>query len=75
MIGAKKRIQMQAEGDLATVHAGAQFNALAQHGKLKPLKSYLPQNIAKAGSEMLATLRQIQARGAKMNFRRYGDGD
>ena len=75
MAGAKKRIQLQADGDLATVHAGAQFAALAQHGKLKPLKSYLPQNVAKAGAEMLATLRQLQARGAKMNFRRSTDGD
>lgn len=75
MIGARKRIEMQAEGDLATVHAGAQFNALAQHGKLKPLKTYRAQQPSKAGAEMLATLRHIQARGAKMNIRRLGNGD
>jgi len=75
MAGARKRIELQAEGALATVHAAAQFNALASHGKLKPLKSYTAQRPSKAGAEMLATLRQLQSRGAKMNIRRVGDGD
>ena len=75
MNGARKRIEMQAEGDLATVHAAAQFNALASHGKLKPLKSYRAQQPSKAGAEMLATLRQVQSRVAKMNIRRVGNGD
>ena len=75
MSGARKRIEMDAEGALATVHAAAQFTALASHGKLKPLKSYTAQRPSKAGAEMLATLRQLQSRGAKMNIRRVGDGD
>lgn len=75
MAGARKRIELDAEGALATAHAGAQFTALASHGKLKPLKTYITQKPSRAGAEMLATLRQLQSRGVKMTIRRVGDGD
>lgn len=75
MDGARKRIELQAEGDLANAHAAAQFNALAAHGKLKPFKAYRAQQPSRAGAEMLATLRQIQSRGAKMKIRRVANGD
>ena len=53
-------------------HSGA-FGGAAQAGKLKPLKHYIssfkPRETQKP-SEMLAVLRELNASGAGMTFRR-----
>lgn len=43
MIGVRQRIKADAEGDLATAHAAATFNALATAGKLDRFEKYLRQ--------------------------------
>lgn len=43
MKGARKRIELDAEGALQMAHTQAGFSALAHHGKLEPLSKYRPK--------------------------------
>ena len=61
MAGARKRIELQAEGDLATAHAAAQFSALAAHGKLKPVKYYLTKPDPIRGLALIEHVKRLKS--------------
>lgn len=71
MQGVRKRLEREAELYISTAwHIGV-FAAAAQAGKIKPLRHYLRKpGVAQKPNEMIAALREFQARGAKMKITR-----
>ena len=69
MQGVRKRLERQADDQIALAWQTGVFAATAQAGKLKPLRHYLRKPAQKqSSSEMLSILREFQARGAGMKI-------
>jgi hypothetical protein len=69
MAGVRKRLEREADDQIALAWQTGVFAATAQAGKLKPLKHYLRKPGRKqSGEEMVAIMRQFQARGAAMKI-------
>jgi len=72
MEGAALAAKRQSERDVSLAWHTAAFTAAAKAGKLKKLDHYLKQprrRPAQTPSDMLAVMREFQARGAKMTFK------
>jgi hypothetical protein len=69
MKGVRKRMERESDAQITLAWQTGAFAASAQAGKLKPLRSYIrkPGPVQKP-SEMLAHLREFQARGAGMKI-------
>lgn len=73
MKAVRKRLEGEAEYRMAQAWTTAALSAVAQNGKLKPLKHYLAKQTKPQGPrEMLAALIAHQSNGAKMTIRKIG---
>ncbi len=71
MQGVRKRLESEARLRVRTAWETAVFVGAAWAGKLKPLSHYIATPARRqTGSEMLAILREFQAKGAKMKIKR-----
>lgn len=71
MEGVRKRLEREAEADVRLAWQVAAMSAAAQAGKLKPLRHYLAKQPGQqTPAQMLAALREFQARGARMKIER-----
>jgi hypothetical protein len=71
MEGAARAAKRKHEADIFAAYNAAAFNGAAHHGQLQKLKKFLPKGPPprrQSGSEMLAALREFQARGANMRI-------
>ena len=69
MTGVRKRLEREVENQIALAWQTGAFAATAQAGKLKPLRHYLRKPGQKQSpDEMMAVLREFQARGASMKI-------
>ena len=71
MKGVRQRIKSDAEGQLATLHAAATFNALAAHGKLEPFRTYIEP--VQSPAAMIAMLQTLGA-NSDMKIRKVEHG-
>lgn len=71
MQGVRARLELLAEEGTRQSWEAAAFSSLAAVGKLKALRYYLRQRRpGQTPKEMLAVMREFQARGARMTIRR-----
>jgi len=65
MDGVRRRLEREQEAQVSHAWTTA---ALTRVKDLKPLKHYLRRQVKQSPSEMLAVMREFQARGANMTF-------
>jgi hypothetical protein len=73
MEGASRAAKRKHDADLFRAYDAAAFNGAAFAGKLDKLRKYLPKSATprrQTPSEMIAALREFQARGANMTITR-----
>lgn len=71
MRGVRKRMEREADAQVALAWSMAAMSAAAQNNKLKPLKHYLQKRSKpQTAKEMLAVFRAFQANGANMTIRK-----
>lgn len=72
MEGVRKRLQSEQNAQTALAYQAGMFGALAQAGKLKPLKHYLTDHKQPSAKDMVAMLKSMGAK-SDMKVRRIAN--